>query len=176
MCPNVLNLAGADLSGPDFDPVPSGWYPCTVKKIEDKFTKGGPDAALPGGTPMLNIHLRIQNGFTVTDAEGNERNVGGKYVFKQLVIPPAKVNGKAYEHYKSMMGQVARFFICAGAPEEEVLSGEFDISDRSRFIDAEIGVRVRKFFNSYKDEMDNEVQAFKPITELSVPGATAGLV
>lgn len=174
--PDVLNLAGADMEGPDFDPVPSGWYPCTVKKLEDKFTKGGPDAALPEGTPMLNIHLRIQDGYTITE-DGKERNVGGKYLFKQLVIPPAKISGKPYEHYKKMIGQVARFFVCTGVvTEEEVLSGEFDISDRSRFIDAEIGVRARKFHNKFKDEWDNEVQSFKPISELSLPESTAGLV
>ena len=173
--PDVLNLAGADTSGPDFDPVPTGWYPCSIKKIEDKFTKGGPDAALPGGTPMMNIHLRIRDGWEVVQDDAT-RFVGGKFLFKQLIIPPAKVNGKAYEHYKSMMGQVARFFICAGVPEAEVMSGEFDISDRARFIDLEIGVRARRYFNKYKDEWDNEVQSFKPVSELSIPETTAGLV
>jgi hypothetical protein len=172
--PDVLNLAGADLDGPDFDPVPTGWYPTTIKKIEDKFTKGGPDAALPEGTPMLNIHFRINDGVEVME-DGNVRNVGGKYLFKQLVIPPAKVAGKPYEHYKKMMGAVARFFICAGFDEAVVLSGEFDISDRSTIIDREIAVRARRYYNNYKGEQDNEVQSFKPISELATT-ETAGIV
>lgn len=174
--PDVLNLAGADTSAPDFDPVPTGWYVCTVKKMEDKFTKGGQDAALPAGTPMINIHLRIRDGWEVED-DGKTRDVGGKFVFKQLIIPPAKVEGKPYEHYKKMMGQVARFFICLGVPEAEVLGGEFDISDRSRFIDGpEIAVRVRRYNNTFKGELDNDVQSFKPVSELSLPTATAGVV
>lgn len=174
---DVLNLAGADLDGPDFDPVPTGWYICTIKKFEDKFTKGGADAALPAGTPMLNVHFRIRDGWTVME-DDKERNVGGKYVFKQLIIPPAKVNGKAYEHYKKMMGQIARFFICAGVPESEVLSGEFNIEDRERFIGLEVGVRVKKYFNTYKQEWDNDVQSFKPASEVegAEAGATAGIV
>lgn len=173
--PDVLNLAGADTSAPDFDPVPTGWYPCTVKKIEDKFTKGGPDSVLPAGTPMLNIHFRIRDGWTVED-DGNERDVGGKYLFNQMVIPPAKINGKPYEHYKRMIGQVARFFICLGVPEETVMSEEFDISDRSAYIDGpEIAVRAKRYFNTYKQEMDNDVQTFKAISELELPEATAGI-
>lgn len=162
--PDVLNLAGADLTAGDFEPIPTSWYPAYIVKIEDKFTKGGDDAKLPAGTPMLNIHFKLTE----------DTEYPGRYQFRQLVLPPAKINGKAYEHYKSMMGQVAKFFICAGEPPEVVMSGDFDISDRERFIGREIGIKVKLYNNTWKGEMDNKVEGFKLATELSSP-ETAGI-
>lgn len=164
--PDVLNLAGADLTAGEFEPIPTAWYKAYVVKMEDKFTKGGEDAKLPQGTPMLNIHFKI--------ADGEHE---GRYQFRTLVIPPAKVNGKKYEHYQSMMGQVAKFFICLGEDEATVLGGEFDISDRERFIGREIGIKVKLYNNTFKGEMDNKVEGFKLASELDAVGAgVPGLV
>lgn len=159
----VLNLAGADMTAGDFEPIPSGTYPAYIKKIETKFTKGGEDAKLPAGTPMLNVH------FVLTE----ESEFPGRYVFRQLIIPPAKVNGKPYEHHKSMMGQLARFLVCAGFEESVVTSGEFDLAG-SDIIGRTIGVKVKKYYNKYKEEEDNKVDGFKPIGDLVGAGAAAG--
>lgn len=170
MAPDVLDLSGGDLSAGDFDPIASGTYPATIVKVEDKFTKGDPDAALPAGTPMLNVHLRLNE--DAVDGDGN--SVKGRYVFRSLIIPPAKVNGKAYEHFKSMQGQLAKFFICAGYDQELVMSGNFDL-DYDDIVGREIAVKVQKYYNTYKKEQDNRVQGFKAISELSTPD-NAGVV
>lgn len=172
--PDVLNLAGAD-TNMTFDPIPSGWYPATIVKFEERFTKGGEDKALPGGTPMINFHFKIKEGTVAIDSEGKEIQVGGKYQFRQFIVPPAKIAGKPYEHYKSMMSQLATFFSKCGFDNKKVTSPDgFDWKDE--IVGCEIGIKVKLYFNKFKNEEDNDVTGFKPIGDIAeLVGAAGGL-
>jgi hypothetical protein len=166
---NALNLTGADMSAGDFDPIPSGTYPATVTRFEENFTKGGEDAKLPAGTAMFNVGFCINEG--TTDKEGN--NVGGRWVWRNYIVAPAKVDGKPYEHKKRMDGQLARFFTAVGYTDEQVTSGDFAV-DADDIVGRECAVVVQKYHNSYKDEMDNKVNGVKPIGSIETAG-TIGL-
>jgi len=157
-----LNLAGADLAGTDFEPIPSGTYHCTVFKMEMKRTKGGPNASLPKDTPMINVQLRVEQ---EKDADG-EMKVKNRRLFRQLIIAPAKVGGKPYEHKKTMDRILGQFFKCVGFSEEEILSGDFNPDfDDIKGRDILVVVGQKQKYQAEEGVMDNEVKGFKPYGE-----------
>lgn len=144
--PGTLNLAGADLKG--FDPIPSGKYDAIVARAEWKYTKGGEDAKMPKGTPMLNI------GYTV---DGGEYD--GRWVWRSYIIPPADYDEKASARMKGML---VRFLMATGYSEDDVTSGDFDI-DLDELIDKEVNVQVK----INKDGDQNDVTAVRPRGEVT---------
>lgn len=168
MCPDVLNLAGADMTAGDFEPIPSATYPCSVVRFETKFTKGGEEKKLPEGTPMFNVGLKV--------SEGQYEN---RWLWRSLIIAPAKVNGKAYEHKKMMDGMLARFFTALGFTEEEVTSGSFDTSDPETFIGrgcaVVVGQKMKYGCDPENPEYENVVKGFKPLTAITSGAASGGL-
>lgn len=152
-----LNLAGADLSGSDFEAIPSGTYHCKVEAITMKATKGGPDAKLPGGTPMLNVQFRVLGG-------DHDKRV----LFRQLVIAPEKIGNKKYEHFATMQRILGQFFKCLGYTEEEVTADGFD-PEIEELINRELLVTVgqKPKYNAPEGVMDNEVKGFKPLGDLA---------
>lgn len=159
-----LNLAGADLAGTDFDAIPSGTYHCTVFKMEMKKTKGSANSVLPAGTPMINVQCRVEQE-TAEDPDGNEVKVKNRRLFRQLIIAPAKVGGKPYEHKKTMDRILGQFFKCVGYSEEEILSGDFnpDLDEiKGRDILVTVGQKVKYGTDPDDGIMDNEVKGFKP--------------
>jgi hypothetical protein len=159
-----LNLAGADLAGTDFEALPSATYHCSVVKLEMKKTKGGPDATLPKGTPMINVQVKVVQE-TVEDAEGNEVKCKNRRFFRTLIIAPAKINGKPYEHKKTMDRILGQFFKCVGFSEEEILSGDFnpDFDEiKGRDILVTVGQKVKYGTDPEDEIMDNEVKGFRP--------------
>ena len=160
-----LNLAGADLSGGDFDAIPSGTYHCKVFKMEMKQTKGSEGSVLPKGVPMINVQFAVEDD-TVTDPDGDEIKVKNRRLFRQLIIAPAKVGGKPYEHKKVMDRILGTFFKCVGYSEEEILSGDFDPDfDEIKGKDILVVVGQKQKYGAEEGVMDNEVKGFKPYGE-----------
>lgn len=156
-----LNLAGADLAGSDFDAIPSGTYHCTVFKMEMKQTKGSEGSVLPKGTPMINVQLKVEQD-TATDPDGDEVKVKNRRLFRQLIIAPAKVGGKAYEHKKTMDRILGQFFKCVGYSEDEILSGDFNPDfDEIKGKDILVVVGQKQKWGAEEGVMDNEVKGFK---------------
>lgn len=159
-----LNLAGADLAGTDFEALPSATYHCEVVKLEMKKTKGGNNSVLPAGTPMINVQVKVVQD-TVEDPDGNEVKCKNRRFFRSLIIAPAKVGGKPYEHKKTMDRILGQFFKCVGYTEEEILSGDFnpDFDDiKGRDILVTVSQKVKYGTNPDDGIMDNEVKGFRP--------------
>lgn len=154
-----LNLAGADLAGTDFDAIPSGTYHCTVFKMDMKYTKGSKDAVLPKGVPMINVQFRVEQEM---DDDG-EMKVKNRRLFRQLIIAPAKIGNKPYEHKKTMDRILGQFFKCVGYTEEEILSGDFNPDfNEIKGRDILVTVGQKQKHGAEEGVMDNEVKGFKP--------------
>jgi hypothetical protein len=159
----LLDLSNAKESS--FEAIDSGVYPAEVFEVKMTETKGAtesnPDAALPKGTPMLNVQFRIV-GDAGTSTESEESAVYNRRVFKTYIIAPEKVGGKKYEHKEMMDGQLLKFFKDIGYTEEEVKSGNFDpdFDDmKGRSCRVTVGQRT------YNNEVQNEVKGTKPAGE-----------
>lgn len=113
----LLNLSDADAAG--FEALDSGTYPAEVFEVTDRETKGGENAKLPKGTPMMNVQYRL-----FPDDESHAYH--NRRVFQTFVIPPEKVDGKKYEHRAMMLGQIVRFLVAIGYTEEEVMTDNFE--------------------------------------------------
>ena len=144
--PEVLDLAGADMRG--FDAIDSGRYDAKVGRAEWQYTKGGENAKMPQGTPMLNMAFIIDGG------EFDNRWVWGKYI-----IPPAN-----YDQQKAaqMKGSFARMLMALGYPEEQVTSGGFQI-DLDELIDRECNISVRR--REWEGDYVNDVTGVRPRSE-----------
>lgn len=134
---SLLNLTDAE----DFAPLPPGAYQCEVFSVEMAETKGGEDAKLPGGTPMMKIQFKVlanRDGETEIDDEGKTAKLENRRFFGQWVIPPKEIDGAPYKHYGMMLGQIARLFKALGY-EETV------IKDKKGFdpdLDEQVGKQV----------------------------------
>jgi Protein of unknown function (DUF669) len=152
-----LNLSGADLKG--FEPLPAGTYDASVYEVSMKETKGGDDAKLPGGTPMLNVQFKIDGG-----------DYDNRRVFRSFIIAPDKIGGKKYEKKAMFDGMLARFFMALGYDESEVVSDDFD-PDFEDLVGKEC--RVTLSVNPGNEDRgwapSNDVKAVRPRSE-----ATAG--
>jgi len=109
----LLDLSDADLSG--FEALPADTYNAEVYEVDMGETKGGDNAKLPKGTPVMNVQFRI------TDEEFENRRV-----FNGFIFAPAEIDGKPYPNKKMMDGILARFFMAIGYSTEEVTSGDFE--------------------------------------------------
>jgi hypothetical protein len=153
-----LDLSGAQESS--FEAIPSGTYRATVYEVTQKFTKGGPEAALPAGTPMLNVQFRI--------ADGDYEN---RRLFRSYVIAPEKIKGKKYENKSVTDGILYGFLKAIGYDPDDIKSGAFqlDFADMAgRACRVKVGQRV------YQGETQNEVKDVKADTG-DAPGASDDL-
>jgi hypothetical protein len=157
----LLNLADADLSG--FEAVLAGTYEAQVHEVTWKETSG--KGKLPKGTPMLNVQFKLDG----TDEEG--KSVKNRRVFYTLVIPPEKINGKAYEHAGMMKANLVRFLIAIGYSKEEVMGGSFDPDpDDMKGRNCRVVVARREYVPEGVDpetnpedvQIQNEVKSVKP--------------
>jgi hypothetical protein len=158
-----LNLAGADLSGSDFEAIPSAWYHCEVSDIRPIAVKND-DGKLPKGTPGINVHLKV--------VDGEYKN---RMVFRNLYMAPAKIGNKAYEHKATMDRILGQFFVCLGFTSDEVTGGDFD-PDVEDLKGRELLVSVgqKKKYNAPDGVMDNEVKGFRPLSSAS--GSDSALI
>lgn len=152
-----LNLSNADVKG--FDAIPANTYDATVYEVSMGETKGGEGSKLPGGTPFLNVQFKIDGG-----------EYDNRRVFRKFIIPPAKVNGKAYEHKAMMEGMLVKFFLAIGYDEAEVTGEDFepeleDLVGR----ECRVTVKYREADEEKGYPASNDVTAVRPRSE-----ATAG--
>lgn len=173
----LLNLA--DNEQMEFDAIPSGKYWVEVFDAEERETKGSEGSKLPKGTPMIWLHLKVL-GKVGTDngPEDEESEFYNRRLFRTLVIPPAKIGNKAYEHYKRMNGQIVRMLTSLGYTEEEVTGGDFEL-DTDDLVERRCVVTVKKKKRSGTDgddeEWDNEVAGFRGLDEVS-SSSSSGLL
>jgi hypothetical protein len=156
-----LDLAGADLTGSDFEAIPSGWYHCSVADIRPVTVKND-GGKLPKGTPGINVHLKV--------AEGEYKN---RMVFRNLYMAPAKVGNKPYEHKATMDRILGQFFVCIGFTSDQVTSAGFDpdVEDlKGRELLVSVGQKPK--YNAPDGVMDNEVKGFRPLSSDSGSGGS----
>jgi hypothetical protein len=162
----TLNLADADLTAGDFDPIPSGSYTMHVHEVTaveiEKDT-----GKLPMGTPGYNIQLRVD--------EGPHAN---RVVFKRYYLPG---DGYDAEKRKKSLGMFANFLIALGYAKEDVMSGSFQ-TDPVDWIGKQCKVSVKKVAavmdedtGDEKYAAKNEVQSIKPLNAAAVAGAAGVL-
>lgn len=152
-----LNLKDADVKG--FDAIPANTYDATVYEVTMGETKGSEGSKLPAGTPFINVQFKIDGG-----------EYDNRRVFRKFIIPPAKVNGKPYEHKAMMEGMLVKFFVALGFDEDAVTAESFE-PELEDLVGRECRVTVK-----YKAEdtergypASNDVTAVRPRSE-----ATAG--
>lgn len=150
-----LNLSGADTTAGDYDAIPAATYKVEVAKAEITHTKGGPNAKMPEGTPMINL------GYRVTEGEYENR-----WIFRSYIIAP---DGYDVDKKAKMDGQLVKMFTSLGYDEAEVMGGSFnpdmdDLMDREA--KALVGRRQKKDSEGAKleGEYENYIKATKPIT------------
>lgn len=157
-----LDLSGATESS--FEAIPSATYRATVFEATMKATKGGPEAKLPAGTPMLNIQFRINDG-----------EFENRRLFRSYVIAPAKIkkDGKSVNNENKGVtdGILYGFLKAIGYDPDAIKSGDFqlDLNDM-----AGRPCRVKVGQREYKGETQNDVKDVKPDTG-DVPGASDDL-
>lgn len=150
-----LNLADADIKG--FDALDAGRYNAEIFEIKWDATKGGEDAKMPKGTPLMKVQLKVLN--PKIDDVPIEQD---RRVFTQFVNPP-----KDYDKKKSatMKGMIARFFMAAGDTEEQVRSKNFepDFEDYKGRPVVVVLNKQRKYGTKPEDnEWENKVTGIKP--------------
>lgn len=148
----MLDLSGADESAGSFDAVPSGKYNAHIHEAEWRFTKGGPEAKMPEGTPYLNVQIAID------DEERGGMKVQNRRVFGKLFVPPSGHDAKSAA---TMKGAMLNFLRSAGYTDEQINKKGFRL-DPDDLAGRELTVVVSKFKNDYTDDWDNSVRGYKP--------------
>jgi hypothetical protein len=166
MSPGLLNLTEADETG--FDPLPAGSYICEIVDTPTVVgTKGGDNSALPKDTPMLKIQWKVlsnRDGETIIyDDEGNAIDLekANRRFFSQNVIPPAEIDGKPYQHYKMMNGQLVRLFKSLGYADEEIKNKKGFDPDLNEMVGRQSLLTVGRDM----EYSSNPVKGFKPVPE-----------
>jgi hypothetical protein len=171
----LLNLTDNEQSDFEFEAIPAGKYWAEVFDAEDRETKGSEGAKLPKGTPMIWLHFKILGKVGEDDGPNEESEYYNRRVFRTLVIPPAKIAGKPYEHFKKMNGQIVRCLTALGYEESEVTSGDFEL-DVNDLVERQVVLSVkRKPRRGTDDEYDNEVAGFRNVNDVQA-GAESGLL
>lgn len=153
---NVLDLSGADSSG--FDPIPAGEYDAIVYNAEMTETKGGPNAKLPAGSPMVKVEFRI------TEDEHKNRVAYTNYV---LVGSDADRTAKA-------LGGFVRFLVALGEDETKLKSKGFAYDKLSELNGKECVLRLGPPDPGYDF---NSVKGVKAAgTKLAGSGTSGGLL
>lgn len=154
----TLNLADADLSAGDFDPIPAASYDMHVHEVTPVEIPEESTGKLPPGTPGYNVQFRVD--------EGKHTN---RVVFKRFYLP-----GEDYdaEKRKKSLGIFVNFLLAMGYNKEEVMSGSFS-NDHTDWYGKEVKVSVR-IRPEVKDEEGNTIYpAQNEVTSIK-PRGTAG--
>ncbi len=159
----TLNLADADTSAGDFEPIPAGAYDMHVHEV--KMVEVESDTGkLPQGTPGYNIQFRVD---------------GGKYdnrvVFKRYYIPGPDYDA---DKRKKSLGIFVNFLKALGYSQEEVMSGTFspDVEDWIGK-QVKVSVKVRPADEEKGYAAQNEVQGVKALNAAgSALGGSSGVL
>jgi len=162
----VLNLADADLSAGDFEPIPAGAYEMHVHEVTAVEVEHD-NGKLPMGTAGWNIQFRVD---------------GGKYdnrvVFKRYYLPGPEYDA---EKRSKSLGIFANFLIALGYSKEEVTSGSFS-AEPSDWVgrQVKVSVKVRAATKvedgNEKYPAQNEVTSVKALTSGAALGGDAGVL
>lgn len=142
----ALDLSGADTSG--FAPLDPGVYPAVVHEAEMTETKGGPQAKMPEGTPMLKVQFRI------TDPDDNHR------AFGNYPIP-----GPDYDKDKAakLKGNLVNMLVALGYDEKKITSGKFDLDvDDLVGRECDVVLNVKPDHNDPTEKVQN-LRGVKPL-------------
>jgi hypothetical protein len=151
----VLDLTEHEDSG--FEALDPGVYACEIFEASWAETKGGENAALPKGTPLLKVQFVVRQ-----PEEFDNRRVFGQYT-----IPPKKIGNKPYEHYAKLNGMLVRFFKAIGYSEEEITQGGWE-PDLEDMVGKACSVKVSRYQwppDSDPPEFQNKVVGVKPAGE-----------
>lgn len=160
----VLDLTNYEDS--EFEALDPGVYGCEVFEAKWAETKGGEDAKLPAGTPMLKVQFVIRQ----------PEDFDNRRLFGQYVVPPKKVDGKKYEHYEKLNGMMVRFFKAIGYTEEEITSGGWE-PDLEDFVGREVAVKINRYeYPKGSGEYQNSVVGVKPIGEAQITSSAGSLL
>ena len=166
----LLNLTDNEQVDFEYDAIPSGKYWAEIFDADERETKGSEGSKLPKGTPMIWTHWKILGRVGEDDGPGESHEDSEYYnrrVFRTLVVPPAKINGKAYEHYKKMNGQIVRFLVAIGYSEADVTGGNFEL-DMNDLVERRAVLSVKKKLKrGTDDEYDNEVSGFRSLADVA---------
>ena len=166
MAGGLLNLTDGNEKG--FDPLPPGAYLCEVFSVEMAETKG--EGKLPK-SPMLKVQWKVlstRDGETeVFDEEdGKATKLENRRFFGQNVMPPKEIDGKPYEHYEMMLGQVVRLFLALGYDEKEVKNPKGFDPDFDDMVGRQAIVTVGRDM----EYGSNPVKGVKPVGDAVVAG------
>jgi hypothetical protein len=161
----TLNLADADLSAGDFDPIPAASYEMHIHEVTAVEIPEESQGKLPPGTPGYNIQFRVD---------------GGKYdnrvVFKRFYIPPTDYDA---EKRKKAIGIFVNFLLAMGYEKDVVMSGAFN-NDPTDWIGKKVRVSVKVRAEQKDSEgntlypAQNEVSSIKPLSAGGALGENQG--
>lgn len=162
----VLDLSKAESSG--FDALDGGTYNCTIVEASMSETKGGPNSALPGGTPMLKVQFRVED----------EPYVNRRLFSQYVIAGKTKADGTKNDKQQVTLGILVGFLEAVGYDSADIKSGSFDLRselDAGNFGGLPCRVACKKkrkygitdeLFNDPKvpenEKWDNEVTGVKP--------------
>lgn len=163
-----LDLSDADLSG--FDALDSGRYNAEIFEVKwDAVKNASGTGAMPAGTPMLKVQVRILEP-KINDVVIDQ----DRRAFASYVSPPKDYDKK---NAAMMRGFLVRFFTSLGFSEEEVMGGGFDPDfDELKGMPCVVtlGKEQKKGSDGkvVEDEYNNPIKGFKPAG--SVAAASGG--
>ena len=149
----TLNLADADTSAGNFDPIPARSYDMLVYEVEPVEIAEDTQGKLPPGTPGYNIQFRVDGG-----------EYDNRVVFKRFYLP-----GEDYdaEKRRKSLGIFVNFLVAMGYDKDVIMSGEYD-NDHTDWLGKEVkcAVRIRAAQKNEAGEeiypAQNEITSIKP--------------
>lgn len=124
--PGVLDLTGADTS--TFDAIPAARYKATVWEVKWDATKGGENAKLPAGSPLLKVQFKLSDEYQdveYVNDDGQKTKIGkNRRVFGQWSIPPADYDP---EKAAKLKGMLVNMLLGLGYEEKAVTKGNFKL-------------------------------------------------
>jgi hypothetical protein len=117
-----LNLTDVEVR--DFEAIPGGKYVVKITDYENKETRGGPEAKLPAGTPMINYEFTVQS-----DVKGDEQYANRK-LWTNIIL-----HQKVLFNLKGLLQAIGW--------TDEQLSGDIDF-EPEELVGAELIVGVSK--------------------------------
>lgn len=133
-----------------FEPIPRGTYDCTVFEAKMGETKGAEGAALPGGTPKIDVQFKVND---------DNEDYANRRLWRGYIIPPTEIDGEPYKNYQVMMDQLFTFYAAIGFSQDEMKKWK-ELPDMDELAGRECRVTVK--INEYQGTQRNEVTAVKP--------------
>jgi hypothetical protein len=142
-----LNLADVEVR--DFEALPAGKYIVKITDYENKETRGGPEAKLPAGTPMINFEFTV-----VSNVQGETDKLENRKLWTNIIIHP-----KVLFNLKGLLQGIGW--------SDEQLAGDIDF-EPDELVGAEMIVRVaRREYPPNSGEFTNDIKGFATLDSAS---------